>query len=190
MKKPGRWIIMMLLLTALVLTGCGGTASGDGPSGQEGTALASPEGGSAERSGEPEPNFEATQDSGMPKGQETTPGERFVDVDLTALSSTMVYGEVFNMMVAPQEYAGKIVKMAGQFSVYHDETTGKDYFAVLIMDATACCAQGIEFVLAGEQAYPQDYPPVDSEITVVGEFQPYEEDGIPYIHLIDAQFAS
>ena len=79
-----------------------------------------------------------------------------IDVDLTILSSTMVYSEVYNMMTDPKEYIGKTIKMNGTFSYYHDESTGNEYFACIIKDATACCAQGIEFVLDGDYSYPKD----------------------------------
>lgn len=45
------------------------------------------------------------------------------------------------------------MKMRGMFSSYHDEETGKSYYACIIQDATACCAQGIEFELEGEYTY-------------------------------------
>ena len=59
-----------------------------------------------------------------------------IDVDLTALSSTMVYSEVYNMMTSPEDYIGKTVKMKGMYSVYHDESTDKYCFACIIKDAT------------------------------------------------------
>ena len=34
--------------------------------------------------------------------------------------------------------------------------------------------QGIEFVLAGEHTYPDDYPEVNDEICVVGVFDTYQ----------------
>ena len=37
-----------------------------------------------------------------------------IDVDLTKLSSSMVYSEVYNMMNEPEPYEGKMVKMQGQ----------------------------------------------------------------------------
>lgn len=110
-----------------------------------------------------------------------------VDVDLTALSSTMIYSEVNNMMTAPDDYIGKTVKMQGNFSVYEDEKTGNYYTAVLISDATSCCSQGMEFKLKGDKKYPDDYPEVEEEITVVGTFGTYEEDGIKYCCLEDAE---
>lgn len=108
-------------------------------------------------------------------------------VDLTALSSTIIYAEVYNMMVTPDDYIGKTVKMKGQFAVYEDQNTGNLYFAVIIADATACCSQGIEFVLDGDYTYPEDYPELGTEITVTGEFQTYEENGYLYCHLVGAE---
>ena len=58
-----------------------------------------------------------------------------VDVDLTALSSTMVYSEVLNIMTAPETYIGKTLKMNGIFSYYYDENTNKYYFGCIIQDA-------------------------------------------------------
>lgn len=105
-------------------------------------------------------------------------------VDLTQLSSTMVFAEVYNMMVIPQDYVGKTIKMQGQFAVYEDEATGNRYFAVIIADATACCEQGLEFVWSGEHDYPNDYPEVGATIEVTGEFQTYEENDATYCHLL------
>lgn len=110
-----------------------------------------------------------------------------VDVDLTSLSSTMVYSEVYNMMVSPESYLGKTVKMNGAFAVYEDEETGKIYYACVIADATACCSQGIEFVLGGNYSYPADYPELGTEITVTGEFGTYVEGGITYCQLTGAE---
>ena len=109
------------------------------------------------------------------------------DVDLTKLSSTMVYSEVYNMMTNPDEYIGKKVKMSGNFGVYQDQTTNKIYFACLIADATACCSQGIEFVLEGDYSFPEDYPEINTIITVSGTFDTYEENGYTYCQLIDAK---
>lgn len=114
----------------------------------------------------------------------STKADTAVDVDLTQLSSTMVYAEVSNMLSAPEAYVGKVVKMQGAFSVYVGQT--QVYFACVIADATACCSQGIEFVLAGDHDYPDDYPQLGSNITVTGTFQTYEEDGYQYITLTDA----
>ena len=109
-----------------------------------------------------------------------------IDVDLTKLSSTMVYSEVYNMMVSPDNYIGKTVKMNGAFAYYEDPETKEQYFACIIADATACCSQGLEFILTGDHTYPNDYPELGAEITVTGTFEVYTESGFQYCRLVDA----
>lgn len=107
-----------------------------------------------------------------------------VDVDLTAMSATMVYSEVQNMQMKPDDYLGKVVKMKGPFNV--TEIDGNRYFACIIKDATACCSSGIEFDWAGDHSYPEDYPKENQEITVIGTFTTYMEGESKYLQLKDA----
>ena len=109
-----------------------------------------------------------------------------VDLDLTQLSGTVVYSQVYDMMNEPDSYMGQRIRMDGSFSYYKDEDTQQEYFAAIIADATACCAQGIEFVWKGEHAYPEDYPPLDTDITVTGTFDTYYEGDYMYVQLVDA----
>lgn len=116
-------------------------------------------------------------------------------VDLTALSSTMVYAEVFAMMSSPEDYVGKTVKMQGIFSkgqlyAAGSLNDGGTVFACVIQDATACCAQGIPFELAGDHTYPQDYPELGDAITVVGTFEIHEQEGMEFCRLRDAELVS
>ncbi len=112
--------------------------------------------------------------------------ERPVDLDLSALSGTVVYSQVYNMVMQPDQYLGQTVRVRGNFSYFQDPVTMKEYFAVIIADAAACCAQGIEFVWRGEHRYPDDYPPLETEMIVTGEFGTYEENGFTYLQLSDA----
>ena len=110
-----------------------------------------------------------------------------IDIDLTQLSSTFVYSEVYDMMVKPENYIGETIRMTGAFNVYEDEKTGKIYYSCIISDATACCQQGIEFELKGKHKYPDEYPKQDEEITVTGEFEIYKEEGEDYCRLKNAK---
>ena len=139
----------------------------------------------------PTPNEQET-----PEGSEPSqPSAGKVDVDLTVLSSTMVYSEVYNMLYFyPEDYYGKTVKAHGIFAIYQmvvDGVTQPDpvAYACIIADATACCAEGMEFVLEGDYTYPDDYPELGAEITVIGEFQSYEENGMTWYHLVNARLA-
>ena len=110
-----------------------------------------------------------------------------VDVDLTVLSSTMVYSEAYNMMYYPENYIGKTVKMKGMYAGYHDESTDKYYHACIIQDATACCAQGIEFEPTDDYRYPDDYPAEGQEVCVTGVFDTYKEGENIYCTLRNAR---
>lgn len=88
-----------------------------------------------------------------------------IDVDLTEMSSTMVYSEVFDMVNKPDDYQGKTVKMKGNIYMVMDEKKAKIKCYCIIADATKCCQQGMEFELREE---PDKYPKADSEVTVVG----------------------
>lgn len=119
------------------------------------------------------------------KTTETTTTEaKSVDLDLTKLSSTVVYSEVYNMLITPDDYKGKIIKMKGQFNQYTDEETGKTYNAVIIPDATACCQQGLEFELQNKTNPNFEQ---NTEITVVGTFDTYSDGEFLYCHLKNAK---
>ena len=64
-----------------------------------------------------------------------------MDLDLTTLSSTMVFAEVSNLLYDPIPYLGKTVRMQGEFSVDHAYTMegeldlSENYFYCIIEDA-------------------------------------------------------
>jgi len=184
MKK--RIGLLLCLLWMLTMAGCGNSSNPSGKPGSNQPAGVNDvlEQGIAEANKE---ESQASETSAKPdassKSEEPSSG---VDVDLTALSSTMVYSEVSHMMTSPEDYIGKTVKMKGLFAYYHDEATDNYYFACIIQDATACCAQGIEFILPDEYTYPEDYPEVNEEICVVGVFDTYQEGDNTYCTLRNA----
>ena len=145
----------------------------------------------------PAPNEQETPDEQQTpeEPEQTQTSADGVDVDLTVLSSTMVYSEVYNMLYNdPAHYLGKTVKARGEFSIYQLVTDGvlqpdPVSYACIISDAAACCAEGMEFVLEGDLTYPDDYPELGTEITVIGEFQSYEENGMTWYHLVNARMA-
>ena len=119
--------------------------------------------------------------------QTTEPEPIAVDLDLSVLSGTVVYAQVYNIMCDPEPYIGKVIKMAGYYDAYESTERDTVYHACVIPDATACCQTGIEFVWAGEHTWPDDYPELCSQITVTGRMEEYDEDGVPYLHLVDAE---
>lgn len=168
---------MLIIGMLFILGGCGNDA------GAQGTA-----------SIVPALQSDSGEDVKDPEKTDAREETQEIDVDLTQLSSTMVYSEVYNMMYTPQDYVGKTVKMNGAFNLYCQRTDENGqpnfdypiYYACVIADATACCTQGLEFVLDGNFTYPDDYPELGRDITVTGTFETYEEAGDTYCHLVNA----
>lgn len=136
---------------------------------------------SDELSKETESTIKDTEDIQKTKG--------IVDYDLTQMSSDLVYATVYQMMVTPEEYEGKMFRIDGNFYATYYEATKKYYFYCVIQDATACCAQGMEFVWGdGTHIYPEEYPEDNAEIVVEGIFETYREEGDDnlYCRLSDA----
>ena len=123
MKKLFGVVLIILMLCALAA--CGGE-------------------GDKETADNQTPNTSASQNQPMekesvsaPAASESVQSADGIDVDLTKLSSTMVYSEVYNMLYTPDDYIGKMVKMKGAFAYYEDPETKEQYFACIIADAMA-----------------------------------------------------
>lgn len=110
-----------------------------------------------------------------------------IDVDLSEMSGTMVFSEVYNMMISPFDYIGKTVKMEGNFTVFHDDELNKDHLACIIQDATACCSQGVEFIPKEGGEFSAEAIPEGKEICVTGTFKTYKEGKYTYWALMDAE---
>ena len=182
-------IFCLLLSACMMLPLC---ACGKGREKDAGNdTLSSNEEASASAESIPTPKEQETSE----ESEQPQASSNGVDVDLTVLSSTMVYSEVYNMLYNdPAHYLGKTVKARGTFSIYQLVTDGvlqpdPVAYACIIADAAACCAEGMEFVLKDNLAYPDDYPEPGAEITVIGEFQSYEENGMTRYHLVNARLA-
>ena len=182
-------LFCLLLAVCMMVSLCSCGKGGGEDAGND--TLSSDEEAAASAEIIPTPNQQETPE----KSGQAQPSAGKVDVDLTVLSSTMVYSEVYNMLYNyPAYYLGKTVKARGEFSIYQLVTDGvlqpdPVSYACIISDAAACCAEGMEFVLEGNYTYPDDYPELGAEITVIGEFQSYEENGMIWYHLVNARLA-
>ncbi len=115
--------------------------------------------------------------------------EGSVDIDLTQMSSIMIYSEVYNIMINPEDYLGKTIKICGPYYASYWEDTDKYYHYVIINDATACCSSGLEFIWEdNSHKYPEEYPKDETEIELVGRFDSYEELGQTYYYLATDSF--
>lgn len=151
---------------------------------QEGNNAENPNGVSAGENGLKYESVSENRTMDSEKISEKTDG---IDVDLTEMSSTMVFAEVYNMMMDPMSYIGKTVKMNGSFAIYHDDEKNKDHYACIIRDATACCEQGVEFMFGDGYTFPDDYPKEGEEISVTGVFRTYKDGEYTYWALMDSE---
>ena len=111
------------------------------------------------------------------KAQEENPFDEPVDIDISESSGTIVYSTVYDMMWNPENYVGKKIRITGYFALGEDQH-GRQLFGCIVPDATACCSQGIEFVLKNDRKYPDDYPKPGQWMILQGEFTYYDEDNI------------
>ncbi len=197
-------MVLMLFMVNLALTGCGANAktalspslpqgerADSGQYGDTGSEQYDPENAEGfDINSYPSDSFEPTTEqypeNGAGFSQDDSADSTYstgTDIDLTKLSSTMVFSEVYNMMISPEEYVGKTMKAEGIFQVYQD-SNNRNFYALVIADATACCQQGLELIWDGDHTYPDDYPKENSEIEITGVYQSYMEEGNTYYYVL------
>lgn len=171
MKKV---LLIMLCVVALVLTGCGQKDTTDATVNAVATAAPTQSVQSIQtESPVAAPVFAEATDAPAPEASAA-------EIDLTSMSSTMVYSYVFNMISTPDNFVGKRFRIRGIYDEGLWKPTNQMYHYIIIDDATACCAQGLEFVLTDEAAA---YPQPGDEIEISGIFGIYEEEGDLYIQI-------
>ncbi len=169
-------ILILALMMAVNCVGCGADEAVE-----ETTVEASEASSAAAEEEQVESEVETKEET-------LSDAETAVDLDLTSMSSEMVYATVYQMLVDPDSYTGSTVCMSGQYYASYYEGTQQYYHYCIIADATACCSQGMEFVLADATwTYPDDYPQDYQDIVVVGTFGSYEEEGYTYYCLLEAR---
>lgn len=151
------------------------------------TAADSPSSPAAAAAQSPSPSEQTTETPSTKatttQSNETTSTPSKPDFDLTKMSATMIYSTIFDMLIMPEDYVEKVIKVKGWFETYTDPQTAEMYYAVVVPDATACCQQGLEFTWLGDHRYPADFPNPGEDITVTGRYKLTETDGITYVYL-------
>ena len=107
-----------------------------------------------------------------------------VDLDISNLSSVLVYSQVVRILDEPEQYLGKTIRIKGQYYSMFYEPTQQYCHYVVVGDASLCCQVGIEFIWNGNHNHPDDYPAEKKIIEIVGLFSSYEELGETYYALI------
>lgn len=68
-----------------------------------------------------------------------------VELDLSKMNADFAYAFIFQIVVEPEKYEGKTVRMSGTYEAYYDNAPYGRHDYCIITDVLACCAQGLEF---------------------------------------------
>lgn len=188
--------ICLVFSLMLTLTACGGKSASDGSEGK--TPSPAPSGTVAvpDPSSQPSDTLTPTSDAEKPllvtpevptpssvPAEENPINTGGIDIDLSQMSGMMAYAELSNILYDADDYVGKVIRMTGTAVSYYDEQTDTQYYAVMILDATACCSSGFDLLPVEGQAFPEN----GQEITVTGELEMYEVyEGVQFLRLKEA----
>lgn len=124
---------------------------------------------------ETEPAAQNELSSQNEPSSQNKPSAPKIDYDLSNMNYNMISAITFEMLVEPEKYTDKSVKISGQF--YSEVYEGKRYYSVIIWDATLCCPAGLDFIPPEGFEFPQDFPALEENITVIGKMQENPETG-------------
>lgn len=68
-----------------------------------------------------------------------------VELDLSKMNADFAYAFIFQIVVEPEKYEGKTIRMSGTYEAYYDNAPYGRHDYCIITDVLACCAQGLEF---------------------------------------------
>ncbi len=162
MKK----IAAVMLILSIILTACSSTTNDNSNTGS---------------SQQPIENSNYTNEQSQQQSTSEEAPTEGVDIDLTEMTTTMIYSQVFDMVMNAQNYEGKVIKMQGLYNPLYFEPTDSTYHLMVITDATGCCPQGVEFVITNQG---QEYPELNTEIQVTGVFEIYQEGENLYFRIV------
>lgn len=174
--KTKRTLTSVLLVISLLLASCG---NGSGSSNQriQGTTTGVSD-VLASRMAEGDGETQGAVDTYVPTPYPEVVAYGDCDIDLTTMNADLVYANVYSIVSDPEAFVGTVIRINGTAMSSTDEVTGQTYYACFIADAAGCCQAGLEYQLADGE-YPED----GEEITILGTFELYEENGNPYVIL-------
>lgn len=107
-----------------------------------------------------------------------------VDMDFTAMSTTVSFSMSQMMMYQPEDFWDKTYRIQGMYLYQFIEEFG-DVHVLMLMDETNCCFGFIEFFLPDGV----EYPPNGAEFAVIGEYIYVNDPIMPYSTLAVSQIA-
>ncbi|NLJ64373.1 MAG: hypothetical protein GX337_03145 [Christensenellaceae bacterium] len=100
--------------------------------------------------------------------------------DLSRLSSTMAYAQLYDMLCNAENYVGSAVKLKGPYMPYQSEAGELMHF-VLVYDMQGCCELALEMLPT--RGANIEYPEMNTEIEAEGLFDICNDDGVRFVAL-------
>lgn len=92
-----------------------------------------------------------------------------IDFDFTKMNFNMALSLIYDIMVEPENYLNKTIKIEGQYDTIVEDDIR--YFAVIDWDLTGCCPAGLNFIPPDSMKFPEDFPELETTITVTGRIE-------------------
>ena len=99
-----------------------------------------------------------------------------IDVNLSALSATMLFAEITRITNNPEDYLGQVIKIHGEYFNFYDGERNQYIHFVLVLDEAGCCNEGFQFRVSEEFGSPEDLFEIQEEIEIIGVFSSCEGD--------------
>ncbi len=88
-----------------------------------------------------------------------------IDFDLSAVNRGITYAQMLQVCNKPDDYDGKIFRLKGKFN--YAETKG--IARIIFSDNSGCCELAMPFCPAQALVFPDDYPPLYSDIMITAK---------------------
>ncbi len=92
--------------------------------------------------------------------------EMVIDYDLSVFNRNMTYSQMIQVINAPEDYQGMVFRLKGIFN--YSETL--DMGRIIFTDRSGCCEVAVPFFPEEALVFPDDYPPLYSEIMITARF--------------------
>lgn len=126
--------------------------SGTGNASPQSTGRATQDSDSAYSTGEEQNSSDSAQASSSStydfygsSFEEISAPKTDVELDLSKMNADFAYAFIFQIVVEPEKYEGKTIRMSGTYEAYYDNAPYGRHDYCIITDVLACCAQGLEF---------------------------------------------
>ncbi len=88
-----------------------------------------------------------------------------IDFDLSTINRGITYAQMLQVCNTPEDYDGKLFRLKGKFNYAETKEMAKIIFGA----NSGCCELAIPFCPAQALVYPDDYPPLYSDIMITAK---------------------